>query len=48
MATEVQLRVADGNEAAYTLYESAGFEELPADPTAEGQRPSDRRMARIC
>ena len=45
---QVQLWVADGNEAAYRLYESAGFDAVPADPTAEGLRPSDRRMARIC
>jgi ribosomal protein S18 acetylase RimI-like enzyme len=45
---QVELWVADGNEAAYRLYESAGFLAVPGDPTAEGLRPSDRRMARIC
>jgi GNAT superfamily N-acetyltransferase len=45
---QVQLWVADGNNAAYRLYESAGFLAVPADPAAEGHRPSDRRMARIC
>ena len=46
--TEVQLWVAAGNEAAYNLYESEGFEEVSGDPMAEGLRPSDRRMARGC
>ena len=45
---QVQLWVADGNEAAYRLYESAGFGALPAEQVAQGLRPSDRRMARRC